>query len=103
MDSWFCRNAVHTIFRASGEAILGTLKYVQKRFPMLLFAPFSGRKIFFFCRLTCDDFLTYFSLAAGQDGHDGHDEAPLHSAVVRFLTNFFLCLRRGDFRYTTIS
>ena len=28
-------------------------------------------------------------MAAGQDGHDGHDEAPLDRAVVRSLTKMF--------------
>ena len=38
----------------------------------------------------------------GDDEDDEHDEAPLYSAVVRFLTKFVSRLRRGDFRYTKI-
>ena len=44
--------------------------------------------------MLCDSLLVVFfyndfPLAAGQDGHDGHDEAALYRAVVRFLTNCF--------------
>ena len=41
--------------RASGEAILGTLKYVSEGFVMFFFDCPPPRKIF--CRLTFDDFL----------------------------------------------
>ena len=56
------------------------------------------------CRLTFDDFFSFndFRLAAGQDGHDGHDEAALYRAVVRFLTKSCSRLLRDDFKYTTI-
>ena len=52
--------------------------------------------------MTFDDFfLKHDSVkAAGDDGQDGHDEAPLYGAVVRFLTTIFSRLRRGNFRYT---